>query len=144
MKGQGTDTIFTVLTGGFWSTLAYLLGGIDNLSVCLAVFMLTDYCTGVISGFYNKNLSSEIAYKGLAKKSGMIAFIIVSNQLDIVTGNTEGFLRDAMMLFLIGTEGISIMENIGKLGYKIPSFIMDALRKLNGSDKEQNHKNKGA
>ena len=132
MKTHPTDTLFTAITGGFLSTVAYLIGGIDNLSNALAIFMIMDYGTGLASAYYIGKIDSHKAYKGLAKKSGMIAFVIVSNQLDIITGNTGGFLRDAMIMFLIGMEGISIKENVQKMGFDAPGFIVDALNKLIG------------
>lgn len=132
---QQIDTLFTVIAGGFASTVAYLIGGVDNLSNALTVFMILDYFTGIMSAFYMRQLNSYLAYRGLAKKAGMIAFVIVANQLDIITGNTEGFLRDAMMMFLIGMEGISIKENVEKMGFDAPGFIVEALKKLTGNDK---------
>ncbi|UYL93883.1 holin [Geobacillus phage vB_GthS_PK2.1] len=132
---QQTDTLFTAIAGGFASTVAYLIGGVDNLTSALAVFMGLDYVTGILSAFYTKQVNSYLAYRGLAKKAGMISFVIVANQLDIVTGNTGGFLRDAMIMFLIGMEGISIKENVEKMGFNAPGFIVEALKKLTGNEK---------
>lgn len=131
---QSTDTLWTALTGGASITLAYLLGGLDNLVAAFAIFMVCDYITGIIAGAKNKQVSSRRALKGLGKKAGMITFVIVANQLDIITGNQNGFLRDAMLTFLIATEGISIVENLGRLGLNVPTFLVKALEQL--SDKE--------
>jgi toxin secretion/phage lysis holin len=128
-----TDTLWTAITGGASITLAYLLGGLDNLVAAFAIFMVCDYITGLLAGAKDRKVSSKRAFKGLGKKVGMITFVIVANQLDIITGNTDGFLRDAMLMFLIATEGISIIENLGKLGLKVPGFLMKALEQL--SDK---------
>ncbi|MGG3893189.1 phage holin family protein [Geobacillus stearothermophilus] len=131
---QSTDTLWTAITGGASITLAYLLGGLDNLVAALAIFMACDYITGIIAGAKDKQVSSRRALKGLGKKAGMITFVIVANQLDIITGNQNGFLRDAMLTFLIATEGISIVENLGRLGLNVPTFLVKALEQL--SDKE--------
>jgi len=143
MKQQGTDTLFTAITGGAMSTIAYLVGGIDNLANALAIFMILDCATGMSSAIYLGNVDSFKAYKGLAKKSGMIAFVIVANQLDIITGNDSGFLRNAMIMFLIGMEGISIKENAQKMGITAPPVIADALNKLVGKKKNKDE-SKGA
>ena len=134
---QSTDTLWTAITGGASITLAYLLGGLDNLVAAFAVFMACDYITGLMVGFKEKQVNSYRAFRGLTKKVGMITFVIIANQLDIITGNKDGFLRDAMLMFLIATEGISIMENLGRLGLKVPPFIMKALEQLSekGADK---------
>ncbi|CAM4014866.1 phage holin family protein [Geobacillus stearothermophilus] len=131
---KNTDTLWTAITGGTSITLAYLLGGLDNLVAAFAIFMVCDYITGIIAGAKNKQVSSRRALKGLGKKAGMITFVIVANQLDIITGNQNGFLRDAMLTFLIATEGISIVENLGRLGLNVPTFLVKALEQL--SDKE--------
>jgi toxin secretion/phage lysis holin len=134
---QSTDTLWTSITGGASITLAYLLGGLDNLVAAFAIFMACDYITGLMVGFKEKQINSYRAFRGIAKKVGMITFVIIANQLDIVTGNEGGFLRDTMLWFLIGTEGISIVENIGKLGVKPPEFIIKSLEQLSekGEDK---------
>jgi toxin secretion/phage lysis holin len=135
---HSTDTLWTALTGGASITLAYLLGGLDNLVAAFAIFMACDYITGIMAGGKNGKISSYRAFRGLGKKVGMITFVIVANQLDIITGNKDGFLRDAMLMFLIATEGISIVENLGRLGLKVPPFIMKALEQL--SDKGEDRK----
>lgn len=148
MKAQTTDTLFTAITGGFASTVAYLIGGVDNLANALAVFMILDYATGIASSLYLGNgVNSKIAYKGLAKKSGMIAFIILANQLDIIApGNIgeNGFMRDSMMMFVIGMEGISIKENVEKMGFKAPEFIINVFLKMIGKEKNDKDDSKGA
>ena len=131
---NSTDTLWTAITGGTSITLAYLLGGLDNLVAAFAIFMACDYVTGIIAGAKDKQVSSRRAFKGLGKKVGMITFVIVANQLDTITGNKDGFLRDAMLMFLIATEGISIVENLGRLGLNVPTFLVKALEQL--SDKE--------
>lgn len=133
-----TDTLWASVTGGASITLAYLLGGLDNLVAAFAIFMACDYVTGLLVGAKDQKVSSKRAFKGLGKKVGMITFVIVANQLDIITGNKDGFLRDAMLTFLIATEGISITENLGKLGLRVPPFIMKALEQLSdkGEDKQ--------
>jgi len=131
---QSTDTLWTAITGGTSITLAYLLGGLDNLVAALTIFMICDYITGIMVGYKEKEVNSYRAFRGLTKKVGMLVFVIIANQLDMITGNQNGFLRDTMLTFLIATEGISIIENVGKLGVTPPAFIRKALEQL--SDKE--------
>ena len=129
-----TDTWWAAAAGGASITLAYLLGGLDNLVAALAIFMICDYITGIMVGFKEKKVNSYRAFRGLTKKVGMLVFVIIANQLDMITGNQNGFLRDTMLTFLIATEGISIIENVGRLGVTPPAFIKKALEQL--SDKE--------
>lgn len=124
------DNIFTFASGGIITGVAYLLGGVDNLAVTLALFVVLDYITGITAALYQKKLSSSKGYWGVGKKILLFVFVIVAHQLDHITGNNQGFLRDAVIMFLIGSEGISIIENMGKLGMPVPSFIRATLERL--------------
>lgn len=128
-----TETLWTASVGGFFSTMAYLIGGVDNIAIAFGIFMVADWLSGVLAAIYTggfRAVSSKRSLKGAAKKSGMILFVIVANQLDIISGNETGFIRNALILILIGTEGISIIENLGKMDIVIPSFIKRAFDQL--------------
>lgn len=133
---QNTDTLYTVITGGTMASVAFLFGGIDQLLTALAVFMAVDYLTGIISGFQEKTVSSKRALKGLGKKGAMLSLVIISNQLDIITGNESHFMRNSMIFFLIATEGISIVENLGKLGINVPQFLSDRFEQMKNTKGE--------
>jgi toxin secretion/phage lysis holin len=128
-----TDTFWATLTGGFFASVAYLMGGVDNLLVALAILMVVDYITGVMVGWLDKNVSSQRAYKGIAKKVTMLLFIVVANQVDIIFASEQGQsgeLRYYILMLLIATEGISLTENFGKLGIPIPAFWTNALETI--------------
>lgn len=74
---------------------------------------------------------------GLLRKSLTFVFVIVAHQLDLVAGNSNDFMRSAMLMFIIGTEGISIFENLGKMGLPVPKFILESLKNLRGDDKSK-------
>ncbi|AYP68840.1 toxin secretion/lysis holin [Bacillus phage vB_BpsM-61] len=134
MKAQSTDTLFTAITGGIIASSTYLIGGLDNLTTALGIFMITDYITGLMASMHQKEkVSYDRAVKGLTKKGGMISLVIVANQLDIITGNSTGFLRDALIMIIIGSEGISIVDNAKKSGNTAPDFLVDILNKFKGT-----------
>jgi toxin secretion/phage lysis holin len=129
VKAQ-TDTLWASLTGGFFASIAYLMGGVDNLLIALAVLMIVDYVTGVLIGWMDKNVSSQRAYKGIAKKVTMLLFIVVVNQIDIIFSSQNGELRYYILMLLIATEGISLTENFAKLGIPVPAFWTNALEAI--------------
>ena len=53
------------LVGGF---ICSFLGGWDMLLKSIVILMVLDYVTGLLKGIYNKELSSEIGFKGLIRK----------------------------------------------------------------------------
>lgn len=128
-----TDSLWTGITGGITVYVSYLLGGIDNLLTAFVILMACDYLTGISAGFYDKQVSSKSAFKGLMKKGAMFVLVIVANQLDIITGSGD-VARNAVITFLIGVEGISIVENLGRMGIKVPSVISNAFTQLKDKD----------
>jgi toxin secretion/phage lysis holin len=133
MMKHDTDTLWTSFIGGGTATTAYLLGGFDHLLNAFIILMVCDYLTGILAGFYDKQVSSKTAFKGLMKKGAMFILVIVANQLDIITGSGD-VARNAIITFLIGVEGISIFENLGRLGIKVPKQLSQAFSQL--KDKE--------
>ncbi|MBN6887032.1 toxin secretion/phage lysis holin [Cytobacillus horneckiae] len=127
---HNTDTLWVALAGGGVSSIAYLVGGIDHLITAFVILMVIDYITGVAAAWYDKKVSSKTAFKGLMKKGAMFSLIIVATQMDIVFGNEGQFIRYAILMFLIGTEGISLIENLGRLDVKIPKFLSDKFIQL--------------
>lgn len=137
MKHEG---LLTIATGGTIATAAYLFGGLDHLLAAFAIFLVLDYATGLAAAMYRKEVSSRTAWAGIGRKVAMFTFVIVAHQLDVISGNSQGFIRDAILLFLIGTEGISIMENCGKLGLPVPPFLTNTLDRLKNRQPEQGGK----
>ncbi|MFJ7842026.1 holin family protein [Lysinibacillus sphaericus] len=124
-----TDTLYTSLVGGSMAGVAYFVGGIDHLIKALVIFMAIDYILGVMVAFVVKNVDSRKALIGLFKKVAMILMVVAAVQLDLAT-ESGNFMRNAMILFLIGMEGISMIENLGKLGLKVPKFLTNAFKQL--------------
>ena len=134
---HNTDTAYTFLIGGGFSAVSFLVGGFDNLLLALVIFMTLDYMTGLMIGWQTKTLSSSIGFKGLMKKAAMLFAVIVAVQLDSIFGNDTKFMRYAMIMYLIGLEGVSLIENFGHLGFKVPKQVSDAFAQLkndNGPD----------
>ena len=116
--------LLTIAT--FGGAVAQLLGGWDALLKALIACMAVDYITGVIVaalGRSNKStsgrISSHAAVIGIIKKGCVLLLVLTAAVLETATG-TE-FIRDTVILFFLGTEGISIVENAGLLGVPIPA-----------------------
>lgn len=133
---HNTDTLYSTFIGGSSTALAYFLGGVDQLITALGIFMIIDYATGCMVGFSTGKVGSKIAFKGIMKKAAMILAVVLAVQLDYISGSGGSFMRNTMVMFLIGMEGISIVENLGHLGVKIPKQISQVFAQL----KEENEK----
>lgn len=113
--------------GGF---LGLLLGGIDGLLYSLILFVVVDYITGVMCAIDKKELSSEVGFKGIARKIIIFSLVAVANILDVNILGQTGVLRSVVIFFYISNEGISILENASKLGLPIPEKLKSILSQL--------------
>lgn len=110
--------------------LGYFLGGLDGLLIVLLVFMLIDYITGIMCAIKEGTISSKAGFNGICKKILILVLVGMSNMLDIYVLQTGSMLRTAALFFYISNEGVSILENAGKLGLPIPSKIKNVLAQL--------------
>lgn len=99
---------------GIGGLLAYYLGGFDLLLKTVLMLTILDFCTGVLGGIYQKNLSSEYGYKGIIKKVYMYFTICLATVIQHLIGNTIP-IREMVILFYIVNESLSILENVGKV-----------------------------
>ena len=126
MEKLGFSGIISVLG----TTTTTLLGGWDMLIQALLVFMTLDYITGVVSAIKQGKLNSEIMYWGGIRKGVVIAVVVVAAYCDTLLGLNPPILRDLAIWFYIAREGISIFENIGKLGVPLPYSIVKVFEQL--------------
>ncbi|MBB6283838.1 phage holin family protein [Geobacillus subterraneus] len=132
---HNTNTLYTTITGGSASAIVYLIGGVDHLAIALGIMMVADYISGLMVAVGTKEVSSKTAFRGLMKKVAMILAVIVANQLDAVTGSGD-FMRNTMIMFLIGNEGISFIENLGRLGVSIPGQVSKVFAQLKSENRK--------
>lgn len=121
----------------FAGMASFLWGGVDGLLYALIVFMILDYTTGVIVAVTKHELSSEIGFKGIAKKVLVMALVAVGHILDEHILGGGAFCRSAVIGFYIANEGISILENAGELGIPLPKKLIAVLKQLKSKDDDE-------
>ena len=120
---------------GGW--LGYFLGGLDGLLIALVVFMVLDYITGIMCAIADKQLSSEVGFRGICKKVLILMLVGVANIVDIHVVGTGSALRGAVVCFYLSNEGLSLLENAAHLGLPVPEKLKEILAQLhNREDKE--------
>lgn len=133
------DKVLSSIIAISGSLANYLWGGWDMALRTLLLFMALDYILGVICGVRDKKLSSDTAFKGIFKKVTILIVVAVGVSIDGVT-NADGLIRSLVLFFYIALEGISILENAGRMGVPIPEKLKDALVQLkDGNKKEMNN-----
>lgn len=123
------NTIQIIFAGiGGW--LGYFLGGCDGLLYALLAFVVIDYLTGIMCAIADKNLSSEVGFKGICRKVLIFLLVGTANILDVNVIGTGSVLRAAVIFFYISNEGVSFLENAAHLGLPVPTKIKDVLEQL--------------
>ena len=115
----------------------WLFGAWDMALIVLISFMFLDYITGLIKGWNNKSLSSNIASKGIARKSLIFIVLIVAVLLDRLLNTGTWVFRTLVCYFYIANEGISLLENCAELGVPIPDKIKETLVQLKSNEENK-------
>ena len=105
MKEFWNTIQFVFAAVGGW--LGYFLGGCDGLLYALLAFVVIDYITGVMCAIADKNLSSEVGFKGICRKVLIFLLVGIANVLDVQVIGTGSVLRTAVIFFYISNEGVS-------------------------------------
>lgn len=133
----------------FWNTLqlifaaiggwlGYYLGGFDGLLYALIAFVICDYVTGIMCAVSDKNLSSEVGFKGIAKKVVIFILVAVANIIDTNVITQGAILRTAVISFYLSNEGLSLVENATHLGLPVPDKLKAVLAQLHDrAEKEE-------
>ncbi|MBE7022643.1 MAG: phage holin family protein [Ruminococcaceae bacterium] len=122
------------MAGGVLCTaLTLLFGGLDAVLWTLIAFIALDYVTGIVVAVANKTLSSTIGFKGLLKKMVIFIVVAVGHLVGQVVEMQE--IRSFVIGFYIANEGISILENAGKMGVSLPERLLSVLEQLQEKEK---------
>ena len=129
------DKKLSAVTSLSMTAIAGLLGGFDVALQVLLLFMAIDFVTGVMRSFVNKETSSSVGMKGIAKKVMILCVIAVAVGVDRMIGGGE-WIRLLVIWFYAAMEGISILENAAGLGVPVPEKLKDALAQLKDGQKK--------
>ncbi|WP_346935297.1 phage holin family protein [Clostridium sp.] len=117
--------------------ITWLLGTWDIALKVLIAFMILDYGTGLLRAWINKEVSSDVGLKGIARKAVIFVVLIVAVMLDRLLNTGTWVFRTLVCYFYICNEGISLLENCAGLGVPIPERLKDALAQLKDGEKKE-------
>ncbi|MEW6960317.1 MULTISPECIES: phage holin family protein [Actinomycetaceae] len=119
--------IWEALAATIGGVVGWLIGGFDGFLAALVALVTIDYITGVIAAYVTGELSSEVGFKGIARKVVIFTLVGVANLLDVHVLGEAGILRTATIFFYLANEGLSIIENATRIGLPVPDKLRDAL-----------------
>lgn len=130
-----TDYI-NMIIAALGTYFTWLFGTWDIAIAVLIVFMITDYTSGVIRAYVNKELSSNVGLIGITRKLMILFILIVAVALDRLMNNDTWVFRTLVCYFYISNEGISLIENAAGMGLPIPQKLVNILVQLKEDQKK--------
>lgn len=136
------DKVTALSIAGFGAIASHLWGGADEILILLVTLMSLDYVLGIMCAYRNKNLSSAVGFRGIAKKVTILIIVALAVSVDSAI-SADGAIRAMVILFYVGMEGVSILENAVVMGVEVPEKLEDALIQLQDGNKKSSKKEDG-
>jgi toxin secretion/phage lysis holin len=111
--------------------------------VLVGIVMFLDFLSGFVAVVISKEQTYKLGIVGIAKKTGQCAIIVVgviiditvqyiTLRMDIDIGEFH-YVALFVCIWLILNECISILDNVGRVGVKHPTFIKKLLIRMRGT-----------
>ena len=100
--------------GGF---LGWFFGGFDGFLYALVVFVVCDYFTGVLAAAIKHELSSEVGFKGIAKKVCIFVLVGIANIIDTQILQNGAAIRTAV------EAGVDAVVSGAGLPLELPGLV---------------------
>ena len=128
---------------GIVAIVSSLLGGIPYSVIALVILMSMDYISGLVVAAVFKaspktaggGLESRAGWKGLVRKCLTLLLVIVAYILDKLIGTD--FVVNAVAVGFCLNEILSLIENAGLAGVRLPMALINAIEVLKKQVGEQ-------
>ncbi|MDP4117965.1 MAG: phage holin family protein [Bacillota bacterium] len=155
--GNGTTIATKSVIATVVGVFGYLKGSVNELFVVLALFIICDYISGTVLALTQGKFSAKTGVYGAVKKVFYVLLVFIGFLIDLLVANvgnrlgfvitTNGAFGIAITCYLVGTEGLSILESLALMGLPVPDFmkkalgiILDKSKNLSGLE-DENKKN---
>ena len=115
------------------TTINVLFGSADGMFLTLIAFMVLDSITGAFCAVIRKKRSGRMGMRAFAKKMGILCIVSLATLIEQNILETTA-IRSAVILYYISSEGLSIFENLSKIGVPIPKKLKDVLDQVSATD----------
>lgn len=117
--------------------VVFLFGGWSPALTVLITIQALDIITGLMVASKEKTLSSTIMREGLMKKFGIWIIVIVAHFVDIILFGGGLMVVTTVTFAFIANEGMSITENLAKIGVPIPEPVIKYLKQIKDSGEKE-------
>jgi toxin secretion/phage lysis holin len=124
------QVVFAAVGGG----IGWFFGELDGFFYALLAFVVIDYLTGVMCAIADRNLSSDVGFRGICRKVLIFIMVGAGHILDAQVIGSGDALRTAVIFFYISNEGVSLLENAARIGLPVPEKLKAVLAQLHDRD----------
>lgn len=130
-----------ILIKVFLIALAWLIQDLETVLISLMALRTLDFFTGTIGGIAKEGFCSKKSWRGMIKTFAYIVMVLVGILFDkAVNSSYVSFGVPLMVGYVAGSEAISILENLYKLGFPVPSFIINKFKVFKDGQAEKDLK----
>lgn len=135
------ENTFTIISSIILSFLSYCFG-VNPAMEFLLWCVILDVFIGTLACFVNPKLAfnSRKMTRGLIKKVILLSIVAFSHQLDLLM-HTDMICTTTTYFFIVN-ESLSILENSGKAGLKLPKILENSLEQIKEMSNIDEHKNR--
>ena len=108
------------------------------LSIIVVVILILEMLSGVLAAIKNKELNSKKFREGLLSKTGYFVQIALVFLVSIMI--SMPYLLYADLLWIACSEGVSVLENLSRMGVPIPEFVKNVLGKTKQNTEDEMNK----
>ncbi|KGE16622.1 phage holin family protein [Paenibacillus wynnii] len=134
---ERTDIFIKSTIGVVTGLVSWMIGGFGLVFTVLIGLMMIDFITGFMVGIYEKNINSRIGTLGLIRKTYVILLIGAVFMVESAVLGSNGIITDGISGAFVVVELVSIVENGGKLGIRLPDKVKDLILVLKNKDKSE-------
>ena len=106
--------------GGF---VGFMFGGWTFALTIFLVIQSLDIITGMMASAKHGKLESKIMKDGLIEKFGVWVLCVLAHFIDMILFDNSSVALTGLIFTFVGKEGMSIIENLSKMGVYIPKQI---------------------
>lgn len=115
-----------MFVGIILTMLSWVFKGDVEIVIVIYTLIFFDTFTGVWIALNNHSVSSRGFFRSPVKCMVYFMMIIISRLVDKTLPIT--IASPVMDAFLVTTEAVSILENLSKLGFPVPTFLIKRLK----------------
>ena len=120
------------------AVIHYISENANSLYIPLTLFVLVDYITGVCLALKKKKVSSKIGFMGVIKKALIYLVALLGRVVDLFVLSSGAHVESMVIFFYLSNEGISILENLTRLGVPFPEKMQQIFDDLGRDSPKKN------